>query len=188
MADEVFLKKLCRPIVSFFPINKVIPQFFIKGFSSNKPLIFRIKVLLGSCNFVLFFHFTSCTNCKPSGKRACTRLNWTKRTNCIKGRGDTTKGKECSIKKLQIPALPPKSQMHGVTFHFKWALKTFTPIRKKFSPLQSKRLFLACTKQSLKPGVTYTFFFIISLPLELLPVLRPLKRWRDAYTWHGPAV
>ena len=31
-------------------------------------------------------------------------------------------------------------------------------------------------------------FFIIRLPLELLPVLVPLEQWRDAYTLRGPAV
>ena len=31
------LKSHCRPQVIFFPIIKVIPQFFIKQISSNKP-------------------------------------------------------------------------------------------------------------------------------------------------------
>ena len=40
--------QICRPKVSFFPIIKVIPQFFIRGFSSNKPLIVRINLLVRS--------------------------------------------------------------------------------------------------------------------------------------------
>ena len=35
-------KKFCRPQVAFFPIIKVIPQFFIRGISSNTPLIQRM--------------------------------------------------------------------------------------------------------------------------------------------------
>ena len=31
------------------------------------------------------------------------------------------------------------------------------------------------------------FFYIICLPLELLPVLGLLEQWRDAYTWRSPA-
>ena len=39
-----------QQILSTLSLSKVIPQFFIRGFSSNKPLIFRINVLGGSCN------------------------------------------------------------------------------------------------------------------------------------------
>ena len=39
-------KVICRPQVSFFPIIKVIPQFFKRGFSSNKPLILKKNVII----------------------------------------------------------------------------------------------------------------------------------------------
>ena len=46
-------KIICPPKVSFFSIIKVIPKFFMRGFSSNKPLIQRINMLEGSCKFFL---------------------------------------------------------------------------------------------------------------------------------------
>ena len=71
-------KTFCQPDVSFFPLIKVNPQFFIKGISSNTPLIQRIyRALLPPYASLylyelvsLFFslHLVTCTYCRPLSK------------------------------------------------------------------------------------------------------------------------
>ena len=124
----------------------MIPQFFLKRFSSNKPLILRINVLWGnsvypppsflllkweSSNILIVAHFSlfslhlvPCTYCRPSGKpselQGCKHtfeVKKEKKVQQIKREG-SIKGEGGLYKKLKIPTLPPKLPRSGVTFHY----------------------------------------------------------------------
>ena len=100
-SDLALCSNFCGLQVLFLPLSKVILQFFIKGFSSNKPLIWRINVLWGSCIIVFVWSQYDGGN-----------IEWN-----VKKWVGSTQGEGGLYKKLQIPTLPPKSQMSGVTFH-----------------------------------------------------------------------
>ena len=82
--------QFCRSQVAFFPIIKVIPQFFIRGISSNTPLIKRIDKLLQGLGFA------SCLQaCKANG-------------HALLAKSGEKRGGRGSCKFLQLFTLPQR--------------------------------------------------------------------------------
>ena len=127
------------PQVAFFPIIKVSPQFFIKGFSSNTPLIqiicyepcrvnwpcHAVIVILSSVvKYILnrkLDLISASQNCKENLTPLQTQLKRKRKDRTIRNKGrerGAPHGKEGSIKNPHILTLPPKFPRSGKTFHY----------------------------------------------------------------------
>ena len=95
-----FLNVFCRPQVQFLPLSLVVPQFFIKGNSSNTPILFVIAI--PRLRLVL-------SNIQPNRQ---AKPNWVQNNKKERENSGWEGEPQCAT----IYCCPPKAQMSGVTF------------------------------------------------------------------------
>ena len=75
MVIFVFHKRLCRPQLYFLPLSKVVPQFFIKGISSNTPLFQKFITYKGVKLHPLWFSLPLLAGLPALGCASCSQTS-----------------------------------------------------------------------------------------------------------------
>ena len=68
------------------------------------------------------------------------------------------------------------------------AILIIPKLKKSLLILTLENIFCLDRYTSTRKYFIFILFFTLHLPSEIVPVLESLDRWRDPYTWRGPAM